>query len=146
MLVLRFRIWFRYLFIILFVMLGIELSLFMPKEQAVRGAETMDVQTGGLVTVDLDSGTVTEYRRGLLLERYFAQEQLNLNPQASLTSANKNWDTNYVYQVDARGNITIVMEKLVWTWLWCPAACGIIGMLTVSLYQDWKTHRKNKGM
>lgn len=111
-----------------------------------RGGDHGRAETGGLVTVDLDSGTVTEYRRGLLLERYFVQEQLNLNPQASLTSANKNWYTNYVYQVDAWGNITIVMEKLVWTWLWCPATCSIIGMLTVSLYQDWKIRRKNKGM
>ena len=74
MFVMRFRIWFRYLLIVLVVMLGIELCLFMPKEQVVREIETVDEQTGGLVTVDLDTRQITVYRRGLILPRYFPQE------------------------------------------------------------------------
>ena len=84
MLVLKFRIWFRYLLIVLVVMLGIELCLFMPKEQVVREIETVDEQTGGLVTVDLDTRQITVYRRGLILPRYFPQERLQMKPDKEI--------------------------------------------------------------
>ena len=128
--------------LLLFVVL--ELSLFIPKSQAVSGAEYIEERQGGLIAVDLDTRVVTEYRRGLLLERYFPQEQLEMKTQDSVTSSCQNWYTTCVYQVDTQGNIQIQMEKRAWGWLWAPCVCSIILLLIVRVYQLCAARRKSK--
>lgn len=128
--------------LLLFVVL--ELSFFIPKSQAVSGAEYIEERQGGLIAVDLDTRVVTEYRRGLLLGRYFPQEQLEMKMQDSVTSSCQNWYTTYVYRVDTQGNIQIQMEKRAWGWLWTPFACSIILLFIVRVYQLCAARRRNK--
>lgn len=134
MFVMRFRIWFRYLLIVLVVMLGIELCLFMPKEQVVREIETVDEQTGGLVTVDLDTRQITVYRRGLILPRYFPQERLQMKPDKEIKTSFQNWYTLYIVKVDAKGQIRIADMRRSFGWLWYP--------LTFSYFLSYSAQRK----
>lgn len=128
------------------LLLVAELCLFVPKTEAVYGAEHVEERTGGLVAVDLDTGIVTEYRRGLLFERYFPQEQFEMKTQDSVASSCKNWYTTYVYRVDARGNIEIAVEKQAWGWLWFPFACGGLLFSVVQLYEACKKRRAERSL
>ena len=137
MFVLRFQIWFRYLFIILVVMLGIELSFFMPKSEVYLSLDFARQTKGSIVGVNQSAGEGREYMRALLLDRYRLTETYTLPDLPVIYTANRNLYDQYAYEIDLSAS-TITLHDVRTSEVGLVCWLGWIGLYLYGvLYGDW---------
>ena len=107
----------------------LELVLFQPKADVLRGAAQARETRGTIVTVDLDARTVSEYRRALVLPCYRAGDRYAFEPDDRVTGSVGGWYDTCLYVVDPQsGHITVEKEKprLQWLLFWFCTGCLMI--------------------
>lgn len=120
---------------VLLLLLAFELLFCRSYSEVTAQADIVSRQTGSVITVSLRERTVSEYRRSLILNRYWRQDIASLDPEKEISKCCENWFGIYLYHVQPDGRIRITNEQVKWNWLLLTAAIAAVVKAFHRLYE-----------